>query len=205
MVSSMTITTETRYWEIGLKIRIATGVKQLHCRFGIRNWYRLDRCHGVAEEQSYVSRSGKRPIEASRKPHQAPANDLFLHSQDCQSTNSIQHRWMNRVQFDLYRNCHYFVLVKIVRIRYLILQCAVTVAWLAQNPAPLATPSGSAYTQTQLITSPSQNTRKRHVNLETLQCWLHWIVFRSIPSCTSSHSGLSSRKNVTRSFTAFST
>lgn len=37
------------------------------------------------------------------------------------------------------------------------------------------------------------------------QCWLHSIVFRSTPSCTSSQSGLSSRKNVTRSWTALST
>lgn len=37
------------------------------------------------------------------------------------------------------------------------------------------------------------------------QCWLHSIVFKSTPSCTSSHSGLSSRRKVTRSLTALST
>lgn len=37
------------------------------------------------------------------------------------------------------------------------------------------------------------------------QCWDHSIVFRSTPSCTSSQSGLNSRRNVTRVFTASST
>jgi hypothetical protein len=37
------------------------------------------------------------------------------------------------------------------------------------------------------------------------QCWLHSIVFRSTPSCTSSQSGLSSRRKLTRSCTALST
>lgn len=37
------------------------------------------------------------------------------------------------------------------------------------------------------------------------QCWLHSIVLRSTPSWTSSQSGLSSRRNPTRSVTALST
>lgn len=46
--------------------------------------------------------------------------------------------------------------------------------------------------------------RGYQINCRT-QCWLHSIVFKSTPSCTSSQSGLSSRRKVTRSLTALST